>query len=88
MRTVISRCGTLVTAFFLAIAARAGGSTQQSTGAPAPDVAALTKACDAGNAVSCTTLGTVYQSGRGATRDVVRAATLYQRACDLKHLEA
>jgi len=90
MRTVRNARSSVAALSFAAIVAATTGSlAQQSTGtAPTVDVAALTKACDGGNAVSCRNLGVVYQSGRGAARDVVHAATLYQRACDRNDLEA
>jgi TPR repeat protein len=40
------------------------------------------QACDAGNARACVTLGKLYDSGKGGTRDLSRAAEAYQLGCD------
>ena len=38
--------------------------------------------CDGGDLLSCNVLGLMYETGAGGTRDLTRAANLYQRACD------
>ena len=38
--------------------------------------------CDGGDLLSCNVLGLMYETGAGGTRDLTRAAHLYQRACD------
>jgi TPR repeat protein len=41
------------------------------------------RACDAGDAGSCTNLGLMYATGRGGlTKDEARAVAFYQRGCD------
>ena len=38
--------------------------------------------CDSGDLPSCNVLGLMYETGAGGTRDLARAISLYQRACD------
>ncbi len=45
-------------------------------------VSPIKKACDDGNASNCSTLGHMYQNGRGVTLDLTRAAALHKKACD------
>lgn len=45
------------------------------------------KACDGEIAISCTTLGFMYDEGRGVLQDQTKAAALYQKACDGGALE-
>ena len=40
------------------------------------------EACDAGDMLSCDTLGVRYETGAGVTQDLERAVGLFQRACD------
>jgi TPR repeat protein len=45
-----------------------------------------TKKCDAGVGAACNTAGVFYRTGKGGTAvDETRAASFYQRACDLKN---
>ncbi len=46
------------------------------------DAVALQQACDAGDMLSCSTLGLMYGAGKDVTWDGARAASLFQRACD------
>ncbi len=46
------------------------------------DAERLRLSCDDGNATACSNLGFMYQNGEGVTRDLARAASLYQQACD------
>jgi hypothetical protein len=41
-----------------------------------------TSACEGGNSKACVTLGKLYDSGKGGTRDRSRAAEAYQLGCD------
>lgn len=41
------------------------------------------EACDAGDAASCGVFALMLETGDGVPRDLARAATLYQRACEL-----
>ena len=53
--------------------------------AAAAKVADLTTRCDKKkHGASCTALGELMQAGRGVTRDLPRAVTLFLKACDLK----
>lgn len=40
------------------------------------------RACAEGEPAGCTILGLMYETGAGGTRDLARAVSLYQRACD------
>jgi uncharacterized protein len=40
------------------------------------------KQCEAGNAGSCATIAAMYRNGAGATKDMAKAATYGQKACD------
>jgi uncharacterized protein len=51
-------------------------------GAPQVPAAQLTKKCDGGDPKACTLLGTYHGMGKGAPKDLERAATLYQKGCD------
>lgn len=42
-------------------------------------------ACDAGKANACARLASRYQSGFGATKDLARASTYYERSCAMKY---
>jgi hypothetical protein len=46
------------------------------------DAESLRRSCEDGNAVACSNLGNMYYGGEGVTRDLARAASLYQQACD------
>jgi uncharacterized protein len=46
------------------------------------DLDECTAQCQHGNTPSCTILGSMYESGTGASVDFARALSLYQRACD------
>lgn len=58
---------------------------QRSVGGPVPpaSVDSLSHACDGNDGRACLILGGAYASGRGVTQDYGRAATLYQRGCEL-----
>ena len=45
-------------------------------------VRAEARACDQGDMLACTNLGTFYEAGEEVARDLERALTLYQRACE------
>jgi hypothetical protein len=47
-----------------------------------------TYACERGELPSCTVLGLIYETGAGGTRDLARALTLYDRACEGRLPEA
>jgi hypothetical protein len=40
------------------------------------------RACDAGNADACATVGLFYQNGRGVAADGLHAFVFYKQACD------
>ena len=40
------------------------------------------KACDSGNMLGCTNLGSMYANGEGVEKDLGKAAQLYKKACD------
>ncbi|WQY42713.1 SEL1-like repeat protein [Helicobacter pylori] len=42
------------------------------------------KACDLNNGGGCSNLGVLYQNGQGVEKDLIKAAYLYSRACELK----
>jgi uncharacterized protein len=42
------------------------------------------KACDGGERKGCNSLGLMYRSGEGVTKDASRATDLFQRACDAR----
>lgn len=44
--------------------------------------------CDNGNAFGCFMLGISFSNGSGVKQDYVKANELYQKACDLKSLDA
>lgn len=46
------------------------------------------KACDKGTAAYCSTVGGLYERGRGVAQDFKHAAELYQKACDAKYAPA
>ena len=46
------------------------------------DAERLRLSCDDGNATACYNLGHMYEPGEGATRNLARAASLYEQACD------
>ncbi len=46
------------------------------------DAETLSQACDAGDMLSCESLGRAYEAGLGVTQDLARAVGLFQRACD------
>ena len=45
----------------------------------------FSRQCDAGDHISCFSLGVIYSTGEGAVVDMSRARTLFERACDLKN---
>ncbi|HIO96914.1 MAG TPA: sel1 repeat family protein, partial [Leucothrix sp.] len=47
----------------------------------ATNITVETKACNAGDAVSCTNLGNAYAKGQGIKKDFEKAKTLYIKAC-------
>ena len=47
------------------------------------DIEALQKACDDGNAISCGSLGFLYDNGQGVRQDYKKASELYSKACDM-----
>lgn len=49
------------------------------------DVPDCTKQCDAGEAWSCSRLGTAYVTATGVAEDATRGATLYKKSCELGH---
>lgn len=46
------------------------------------------QSCELGDLVDCSVLGLIYQTGAGGTRDLDRAAELYERACAREVLAA
>ncbi len=46
------------------------------------DAERLRLSCDDGNATACYNLGALYANGERVTRDLARAVSLYQQACD------
>lgn len=42
----------------------------------------LQQACDGGSMLGCSTLGILYQTGRGVPQNVAQARTLFRRACN------
>jgi hypothetical protein len=70
----------------LALAAVIAGASYYLT-KPTPIVdertlAVYQEGCEGGDAGGCAELGSIYETGRGVTRDEARAVLLYQRACD------
>ena len=51
------------------------------------DIGALQKACDDGNAISCSNLGFLYANGRGVRQDYKKASELYFKACDMGYAD-
>jgi TPR repeat protein len=51
------------------------------------DAADCERQCEAGDPVSCTLAGALYEKGRGVTADLRRAAELYGRACQKRDVE-
>lgn len=49
------------------------------------DVPDCTKQCDAGEAWSCSRLGTAYVTASGVAEDAAKGATLYKKSCELGH---
>lgn len=42
------------------------------------------KACNAGDAVGCRSIGYLYENGQGSRLDIAKAADFYGKACDMK----
>lgn len=49
------------------------------------DVPDCTKQCDAGEAWSCSRLGTSYVTATGVAEDAAKGASLYKKSCELGH---
>ncbi len=45
-----------------------------------------TLACDEGNAGACASIGTIYNDGKGVSKDVAKGASYFKKACDLGQL--
>src|SRR3954469_4281005 len=61
-----------------------GGAKQaqaQAAADPKPDE--MRRECSAGNARSCSILGTLYYNGTGVKADEVQAQSLLRQACDM-----
>ena len=61
------------------------GGDDSACGRLAP---ALQAACDSGDAPMCMPLAWLHMNGRGVTRDMARAESLYARACDAGETKA
>ena len=62
--------------------AAGGANPRQSGSAVDAKVWLYQKACDAGSAPTCNSLGLIYANGEGVPQDQLRAAGLYRQACD------
>ncbi|MBP8810422.1 MAG: SEL1-like repeat protein [Kofleriaceae bacterium] len=58
------------------------GALLYDDGRPVDGARLFARACDAGLAAACTSLGNAAYTGRGAPWEVARARELYRRACD------
>lgn len=77
----------------VASAAPAASAAGAPASAPAPtpaitDASGLQKKCDAGDAAACRTLGQGYATGSGVKQDELKAAVLFEKACDKEVAEA
>ena len=49
------------------------------------EIEILTNYCDSGNAIACINLGFNYENGKGVTKDLKKANSLFEKACSLDY---